>query len=116
MNFSVDFDPSLQSADLIVQRTIYRLVQEALTNVLRHAQAAEVSVAGKQRNGRVRIEIIDDGIGLPTDYKPGRGVTGMRERVRALGGTFELSRDGGATRAVAELPLDPETLLPRTAY
>jgi two-component system sensor histidine kinase UhpB len=56
------------------------------------------------------VEISDDGVGMPADVVMGRGLTGMRERVRALGGTFELSRGGGQTQVRCSLPFAPEEL------
>jgi two-component system sensor histidine kinase UhpB len=87
--------------------TIYRIVQEALTNVFRHSGATHVSVTiepvpkssgiGSQA-GAARVRVQDNGEGLPSDHKFGFGLTGMRERVMALGGTMTVaSTEGGLT-------------------
>jgi two-component system sensor histidine kinase UhpB len=58
----------------------------------------------------VLVEISDNGIGMPADFVIGRGLTGMRERVRALGGTFELSRSEARTYVRCRLPFAPTEL------
>ena len=89
-----------------VELTIYRVVQEALTNAFRHSGATQVSVtidpvAGSPVTGPVRdgaaarVRVGDNGKGLPPDHKLGLGMTGMRERVMALGGRIVVSSAGG---------------------
>lgn len=86
---------------------VYRVLQEALSNVLRHAPTASVHVRASRSNGVIRIECEDDGPGLPDDVAPGLGIRGMRERVELLGGTLDLGRGARqGTRVVATLPLD----------
>jgi signal transduction histidine kinase len=90
-----------------VDASAYRIVQEALTNVLRHAGSASVSVAISRADDALRIDVTDDGAGAatPSDGE-GHGITGMRERALALGGTFEAGpRDVGGWRVLAVLPL-----------
>jgi signal transduction histidine kinase len=71
----------------------YRVVQEALTNVLKHARATRVSVTVAYEPGALSVEVVDDGRGVQSGGDaPGRGVLGMHERVTALGGTL---RTGG---------------------
>jgi two-component system sensor histidine kinase UhpB len=92
-----------ETADL----TIYRVVQEALTNVFRHAGATEVnvSIAPAERAGGPHgdrdytlVRVCDNGRGLMPDHKFGLGLTGMRERLLALGGTLAVaSNDSGVT-------------------
>jgi two-component system, NarL family, sensor histidine kinase UhpB len=86
--------------------TIYRVVQEALTNVFRHARATTVNVTVEpaeppETNGNrgcALVRVRDNGCGLTPDHKLGRGLTGMRERIMALGGTLSVaSSDGGVT-------------------
>jgi two-component system, NarL family, sensor histidine kinase DevS len=85
-------DPELES-------TIYRVVQEALTNVSRHAQASRAVVSIDERDGIVRASVIDDGVGLPDadrlgprgdGLEGGFGMSGMRERAELVGGELEL--------------------------
>jgi two-component system sensor histidine kinase UhpB len=95
----VDFeiDPALDAVDGVVSQTVYRVLQEGITNVLRHAQASQMRLQASVTDGKVVVEISDNGVGMAPDAVIGRGLTGMRERVRALGGTFELSRSDGRT-------------------
>lgn len=87
----------------------YRILQEALTNVLKHAGTASVVVSIVERVGETTIEIIDDGRGLAVDPKApgisgGHGLVGMRERVALFGGSLETgARPGGGYRVFAAL-------------
>jgi two-component system, NarL family, sensor histidine kinase UhpB len=88
---------------------LFRIAQEAVTNVARHAQAQSVSIEVSTSADRVRIEVSDDGIGIAPDrlHQPGHyGLIGMRERVQGLGGTLQISGERGGARIVAELPLE----------
>ena len=85
----------------------YRIVQEALTNVLRHAGASRVRVRVARDGGSLRVEVADDGSGAAGNGAggTGNGVAGMRERAAALGGTLEVGpAPGGGWRVAAELP------------
>ena len=74
------------------QLTIYRIIQEALTNVFRHAGATHVGISVTPAPARqVAVSIRDNGAGLPIDHKQGLGMIGMRERVLALGGTMSVA-------------------------
>lgn len=89
---------------------LYRVTQEALTNVARHAQARHARITLASVPGeRLRLSVTDDGIGLPDDQAADRrrfGLLGMRERVRAAGGTLRVHGQAGqGTRIEAELPL-----------
>lgn len=91
-----------------VGRTGYRIVQEALTNVARHAAAATASVRIDYRPATLAIRVDDDGSATPTATPgPGVGLLGMSERVSALGGRLQAAprSDGGFT-VQAELPVD----------
>lgn len=86
----------------------YRIVQEAVTNALRHAQARRIEIALGVEAGALRIEIADDGRGLAPDWqRPGHfGLRGMHERARSLGGDLAVeNRESGGVRVVARLPL-----------
>ncbi len=89
----------------------YRIVQEALTNVLRHANASAVRVSVAGEDGAVRLEIVDDGAGTRAAANgngSGHGLRGMRERAAALNGTLESGpAPGGGWRVSARLPLHP---------
>jgi two-component system sensor histidine kinase UhpB len=98
-----DIAPSLK-ADSVVSQTIYRVIQESVTNVLRHAKASELGVRASSEREHILVEVSDDGIGMAPDVVFGRGLTGMRERVRALGGTLQLARESGRTFVRCRLP------------
>ncbi|MFG3258770.1 sensor histidine kinase [Streptomyces sp. NPDC048172] len=98
-----------------VDRTVYRIVQEALTNVARHAAARTASVRIDCRPDALAIRVDDDGRGASpggdgvpaTATATGVGLAGMRERVTALGGRLRAGpRDGGGFSVRAELPVD----------
>jgi two-component system, NarL family, sensor histidine kinase UhpB len=97
-------DTTLSDVDGLLAQTIYRVIQEALTNVLRHARANAVHVAAEISDREVIVEVSDDGIGFPANSTFGRGLTGMVERVRALSGTLELLREEGRTCVRCRLP------------
>jgi len=84
---------------------IYRIVQEALTNVARHARASRVVVVLDHREGHVELSIEDDGRGPGADLVPHLGLLGMRERISALGGTLETGAAvGSGFRIAARIP------------
>jgi signal transduction histidine kinase len=94
-----------------VDLSAYRIVQEALTNVVKHAGSARAQVVVGYGDQEVRVEIIDDGRGAVTSVSDGRvgsghGLIGMRERVQAFGGDLQTGpRPGGGFRVAARLPL-----------
>jgi two-component system sensor histidine kinase UhpB len=102
-------DAGLNGVDGLLSQTIYRVIQEAVTNVLRHANASTMRVLAEINDREVLVEISDDGIGLVADQIFGRGLTGMLERARALSGTLELRREGGRTCVRCRLPLSDAT-------
>ncbi|GGS95515.1 two-component sensor histidine kinase [Planobispora rosea] len=91
-----------------VGRTVYRIVQESLTNAARHASAATASVRIGYRPGTLDVRIDDDGgAATGTAPVPGAGLLGMRERVAALGGRLRAGpRGGGGFTVHAELPVE----------
>ncbi|MEV8563913.1 sensor histidine kinase [Streptomyces sp. NPDC051917] len=91
-----------------VERTVYRIVQESLTNIARHAHATTASVRIDCRPDALAIRIDDDGKATPdTVPTPGVGLLGMRERVTALGGRLRAEpRSEGGFTVQAELPVD----------
>ena len=91
-----------------VETTVYRLVQEALTNVSRHAQATSVRVAVYAADGELTVEVRDDGVGFPTDAQTsGFGLAGMRERVYLAGGTLTIDSTEQGTTLRAQLTDTP---------
>jgi two-component system, NarL family, sensor histidine kinase UhpB len=90
-----------------VELAVYRVAQESLTNVIRHAHASEVLVALQQVDGAVRLVVRDDGRGLPAgDGRAGDGIAGMSERALHVGGrvTIASSPDAG-TEVRLDIPL-----------
>ena len=90
-----------------VELSVYRIVQEALTNVLKHARASSVVVTLAFRDSGLELEVIDDGAPLRREaVTPGHGLVGMRERVALLGGELETGRRAsGGFRVTARLPV-----------
>jgi signal transduction histidine kinase len=86
----------------------YRILQEALTNILKHAGAARSTVTIRYTQSAVELCVEDDGNGAPLETnEQGHGLVGMRERVSIYGGTLETaSRPGGGFRVLARLPLE----------
>lgn len=106
MNVTVHVDPAAQRLPRSLELSAYRIVQEGLTNALRHgrARAAEVAVGVTEKV--MVVEIHDDGRGPAPSYQPGRGLVGIGERVGVFGGsvTHGRGRQTGFTLR-AELPL-----------
>jgi signal transduction histidine kinase len=94
---------------LPLETTIYRVVQEALTNVGRHANARRVILSVKERGGRIDVAVKDDGVGFdPSKVPDGAGIASMRERTELAGGTLEIrSAPGRGTELRAVLPVAP---------
>ena len=96
-----------------VDLAAYRIIQESLTNVIRHARAATARIAIAYRRAEIVVQVEDDGCGVD-DHDPvpggGNGLLGMRERATALGGELEAGPlAGGGFRVMARLPLDGPT-------
>jgi len=105
-NLSIDL--SEESLEEDIEITIYRVIQEALTNIDRHAGNCSVNIRIRQQGDMARMEIRDDGCGFDTkrDVRAdGIGLCNMRERVELLGGEFEIqSEPGEGTLLKASLP------------
>ena len=103
----------LPEEELILSRdqatALFRVFQESLTNVARHARATKVWVNLSEQEGRVVLEVEDDGIGMPsarTAERHSLGLLGMRERVAVFGGEIEFSGlPGQGTAVVARMPI-----------
>jgi two-component system, NarL family, sensor histidine kinase UhpB len=116
IGFSHDVDTLARSYGDTVDLTLYRCIQESLTNAIRHAGATSVMVnardcpaaggAAGDGAGRLELTVRDDGRGIAAENRPGFGLRGMRERVQALGGEFaiETGRDGTCIRIVIPVP------------
>jgi signal transduction histidine kinase len=104
----VDFrhDGDLDSAEPDLAEAAYRVVQEALTNVRRHARARRASVRVRYAPASIDIEVVDDGVGAGTVAGPGHGLVGMRERLALYGGALEAGDlPTGGYRVHASLPV-----------
>ena len=93
-----------------VKTALFRVTQEALTNVRKHAQARQVRIALDFAEDRVRLEVADDGVGfdveaMQLDPKRGIGLRNMRERVASVGGRLEMRSGDGRTTIVADVPV-----------
>jgi signal transduction histidine kinase len=99
---STEIAPELTTA-------IFRIVQEATTNVIRHANASMVTIQVRVRDGELVVEVLDDGIGTDGNQSSklnSMGLAGMRERARYLGGRLEItSTPGAGTRVALLIPL-----------
>lgn len=94
----------------VVDLSAYRIVQEALTNVLKHAPGAHVGLRVHYSDRGVEIVVEDDGPGSPSAASDGHGLIGMRERVALVGGDLHLGRgSANGFRIHAHLPLETET-------
>ncbi|HHY89314.1 MAG TPA: GAF domain-containing protein [Chloroflexi bacterium] len=104
----VTFEPSLPGPlDADLEENLYRLAEEALNNVIKHARASQVTLRLGEDGGVVRLEVIDDGRGFDPEKLAagGQGLHNMRERAALLDGKLILeSRPGGGTRIIVEVP------------
>ncbi len=98
-------DGRLNAIEGLLTQTVYRVIQESITNVMRHARAGSVTVEASMKTAELIVEVSDDGIGFPKDCVFGRGLTGMQERARALSGTLDLVRENGWTIVRCRLPV-----------
>jgi signal transduction histidine kinase len=113
----VELDVSIGRERLaeIVERTLFRIVQESLTNIFRHSGSDTASVRISRQAGIVRLEVADNGKGIPDDVlaalnssggQLGVGIRGMRERIRQLGGWLQVKSQPGGTTIISSLPVD----------
>jgi signal transduction histidine kinase len=107
---AIAFQSLLPSARLTpeIETALYRIVQESLTNIVKHAQAHSVSIVLGRKSDSVSVIVEDDGVGFDPDRtrEGGLGLIGMRERVSLIGGRLTIeSRPGAGTAFVAEVPV-----------
>jgi len=90
-----------------IEETVYRVVQEALTNIAKHAEATAASVTVRRRDGIVELIVADDGVGIDLgETTSGYGLLGMNERIDLVGGTLEIRpAAGGGTTVTATIPI-----------
>jgi signal transduction histidine kinase len=106
LSVSLEIDETLPSRPEI-EIAIFRIFQELMTNILRHAQAEHVSIELYERDGTLLLEVEDDGVGFnPTEIAEGAGITGMRERAALVNGSIRLDTEPGmGTHVVVEIPV-----------
>jgi len=105
----VDWHGSRQPLPADIDASAFRIIQEAVTNVVRHAGTSQCQVSISQQDGQLTIEVTDSGRG-GSGTGTGYGITGMRERAALLGGDFSAgTRPGGGFRVAARLPLPTPT-------
>jgi signal transduction histidine kinase len=97
--FVLDIDPLLRVASVQVAQTLLRCAQEAVTNALRHGQPSEIRVSATQDTHELQIMVADDGSTVER-IEFGNGLKGMRERLREIGGSLQVSARGGTRRGV----------------
>lgn len=106
LRVTVRIEPAASQVGRSVDLSAYRIVQEALTNVLKHGGADSATVSVCCDGQAVEIEVNDDGRGAPAGYRAGRGLLGIAERVWAFGGSLEHGEgEGGGFRLRAVLPV-----------
>lgn len=104
INFQLDYALPPEPGEDAVIFTLYRLVQELLNNINKHAKARNIHVSLRMGNNIITLDVRDDGMGIPVQPPGGGfGLRGIEERVRALGGDWLLQRRLG-TRVVVNLP------------
>jgi two-component system sensor histidine kinase UhpB len=93
-----------------VELVVYRVTQEALTNVVRHSGSDHAELRLDIEDGRLVLTVRDQGKGLAVDHVPGTGMRGMRERAKLIGATLEVTNDSSGTGCVVRLdvPLEAE--------
>jgi signal transduction histidine kinase len=102
----VTLENGVTEAPKAVQLAVYRIVQESLTNVVRHARATHATVSISVENHRYVVAVGDDGAGLAGEASGGRGLLGMRERAELLGGTLETGVSPlGGLQVTARIPV-----------
>jgi signal transduction histidine kinase len=86
---------------------IYRIVQEALSNVIKHSNATEVDIYFKEENNTLKVEIMDNGQ-VPEDYAAGKGLWGMKERANLIGGDLVFGGDESGFSVILTVPASTE--------
>ena len=104
MAVDVIVDAELSPLDPEVEAAAYRIALEAVTNARRHAAAGHCTVRLSTQDDQLRVEVIDDGHGLPAALRDGVGLSSMRHRAERLDGELDVRSGSGGTTVVARLP------------
>jgi len=103
----IDAAPALPRLSAATEVAAYRIAMEAVSNTARHAQATHCRVYLRTEDDRLRLEVMDDGIGITEGTRAGVGIAAMRERAAEIGGQCRVGMDGAAgSSVVALLPLE----------
>jgi two-component system sensor histidine kinase UhpB len=102
IKFEADF-PEAKTVSSMRASHVCAIVNEALANTVRHAQASNISIYACDLGEALKVEIKDDGVGIPDDVKNGYGLRNMRDRARLLNGRLEISNHKG-TLVTLEIP------------
>lgn len=111
LKLTLEFDEQTDRFGRDVETGLFRIIQEALTNVHRHSRAEAVTIKITSASGRLTLSIQDDGEGIPQDAlqmsngRQGVGLSSMRERSALLGGTFAVEKNSCGTLIVVSVPL-----------
>jgi PAS domain S-box-containing protein len=112
IDVSLDMPENFERLTDDLEISIFRIVQECLTNIHRHSESSKAAIRLAAEDGRIRLEVRDEGKGIPPEKQAslnssgavGVGFRGMRERVRELGGTLEIRSSPAGTIVLATLP------------
>lgn len=104
IRLDLELPPDLPEPDEPTALTLFRILQEGTTNALRHSGARQIAIRLWTEPGEWRMMLSDDGQGFAEGSREGTGLTGMRERITALGGTLRLSSTRTGTTIEARLP------------
>jgi signal transduction histidine kinase len=117
-SLKVDFEAPAEVTHLSpeAERALFRIVQESITNVLRHSGGTSITVGLSKKTNNVILEIEDNGQGMSAEQLSqvegaatlGVGIAGMRERVRQLGGSFKIESDSNGTRVLVNVAAEEE--------
>jgi signal transduction histidine kinase len=105
-NAIADADLALSPA---AEAAVYRMVQEALSNVHRHARATDVAIGIYRRRSMVHVAVADNGIGMPREVRKGVGLSSMHDRIAEIGGRLAIRAGNPGTLLIASIPAHADT-------
>lgn len=116
VNVTLEFPEDLPRVERGLETTLFRIIQEGLTNIHRHSGSQEAFVKIESHQDKIQVTLRDSGQGIPPQVlrkiesgKSGVGLTGMRERARQQGGTFRIDSSNSGTTVHVTFPLAPES-------